>query len=141
MVRVNATEFADKWGRRLQGATEDVRKGIERVTEAPGAKAAAQRNKWAQKLSSSEVQDKWARKVSNVSLSDWKKAALDKGVGRIAAGVQGAKSKMQAFGQALIPALESAKAEIDSMPSTTLEDNIARMNAHTRRMAEFTFEG
>jgi len=42
MARVNASEYAEKWGRRTKVATEDYRKGVERVSQAPGEKAAAQ---------------------------------------------------------------------------------------------------
>ena len=40
MAKVTPQEFAEKWARRTQGATQDYIRGIDRVTEAPGVKAA-----------------------------------------------------------------------------------------------------
>ena len=53
MARVNAQEYAEKWKRRLSGATEDVRRGIERTTVAPGAAAAAASDAMLRNLTSS----------------------------------------------------------------------------------------
>jgi len=36
MAKVTEAEFVEKWARRLKGATEDMRRGADRVTEAPG---------------------------------------------------------------------------------------------------------
>ncbi|NIW97370.1 MAG: hypothetical protein GWN13_03825, partial [Phycisphaerae bacterium] len=45
-VKVNAAQLTEKWQRRLKGAIEDMRTGVQGVTEAPGAKAAAKADKW-----------------------------------------------------------------------------------------------
>ena len=139
VARVNAKEAADKLVRRLSGATQDVIRGVERVTEAPGIKAAAAQDLMLARVMEAITSGKWADAVSAISLPDWKKAMLDKGVPRIAQGVQAAQPKIQAFFEQLLPAVDAAKSEIESMPNLTLEDRIARSSAFQRRMADFQY--
>lgn len=136
-VRVTPGEYAEKWGRRLSGATEDIRRGVDRVTESPTAKAAAAADKMLARLTIKVNDGTWARQLEKVSLPEWKAAMKDKGIGRIAAGVAGAQAKMQAFAAALLAHEESLMAEIDGMPDLTLEDSIARSTAWIRGMATF----
>jgi len=41
MAKVTPDEFVEKHARRLKGAVEDMRRGVEKVTSAPTAAAAA----------------------------------------------------------------------------------------------------
>ena len=45
MAKLTASEFQEKHARRLKAAVEDVRRGIDRVTENPCEKAAAKQDK------------------------------------------------------------------------------------------------
>jgi hypothetical protein len=139
MARVNASEFAEKWKRRTAGATEDYRRGVQRVNVAPGQRAAEAQEKMMTNLIESITSGKWANNVASVSLQEWKDSAINKGLQRISAGVEGASPKMQRFATELLQAVDSAKAEIDSMPSTTFEDRLARMTAYSRRMHQFQY--
>lgn len=138
-VRVTPEQLAEKWGRRLKGATEDIRQGIARVDVAPGRRAAEQADKWQQRLSLPETKRKWAARVAAVSLEDWKSAILNKGLIRIAAGVDGAMPKMEKFAAALISYQNSGLTELERMPDLTLEDSISRQTWWTRYMAKFEF--
>ena len=133
----DAAHVADKWARRLKGAVEDIRVGVEAVTESPTEKAAAKKAKWIARLTSKEVQDKWEAALKAVSLEDWKKAMVDKGLGRIAAGVDEAQSDFEAFMRDLLPHIEAGRSKIRTMPDVTLEDNIRRMETFIRHMATF----
>ena len=139
MARVTPTEAASKLVRRLSQSTEDIRRGIERVSEAPGAKAAQAADRMLESLTRSITSGEWAEAVSSVSLADWKKAAIDKGLARISPGIQAAEPKVRAFMEQLLPAVDAAVASVDSMPQTTLEDRIQRSVAFQRQMAEFRF--
>lgn len=136
-VRVTAAEFAEKWGRRLSQAGPDIRLGIERVTENPAEKAVQAKDKMVAKFNEAMSGDKFERSMRRVSLSDWKRAAIDVGLGRIAQGVEKAQPKMAEFGRQLIDHINGQLANIDRMPDVTLEDSIARMTAFTRGMATF----
>jgi hypothetical protein len=139
-VKVNAQQLTEKWQRRLKGAIEDMRTGVQRVSEAPGAKAAAKADKWQAAISDSRTKAKWARRVGGVSLDDWKKAMLEKGLSRIASGVDGATPKMVRFAGQLIEHQNAGLVALEKMPDLTLEDSINRMAAWTRHMANLQIE-
>ena len=136
MAKVNATEYAEKWSRRLAGSTEDIRKGIEKVSEAPGIKAARQKDLMKQKLMASIDDGTWAAQVAGVSLEDWKSAAIKKGVNRIAAGVEQAKPKQVVMAEKLLAAVDASVAEANQTPRGDLEANINRMTSFVRGMAK-----
>lgn len=137
MARLTSAEFQEKHARRLKAATEDMRKGIDKVTESPTDKAAANQDKMLTRLTAAVSSGKWAAGLKRVSLDDWKKKARDVGVNRVAAGIDAAKDKVTAFADELLPHIDRQKAKIASMPSMTLDDNINRMNTFIRGMADF----
>lgn len=139
-VKVTAEELAAKWGTRLKGSIEDMRRGIESVQDAPGAKAAAKADKWQAAISSAETKAKWARRVGAVTVDEWKRSMTEKGLPRVAAGVDNAQPKMQRFAGQLIDHQNRGLTQIERMPDLTLEDSINRMAAWTRHMAKFTPE-
>ena len=140
MPKLTPQEAREKYARRLKGSLEDVRRGVERVSEAPGVKAAAKvdklRERWLQAIESG----KWQRRVASVSLEEWRRLMLQKGVPRIAQGVDEASQKMEKFFQALFEHQERLQREIENMPDLTLEDSIQRMVAWVRGMANFRYE-
>lgn len=138
MPKLTPAEAAEKWGRRLKGATSDIRDGVDRVTEAPGKKAAEKVDKWVAKMTDTEVQNKWARRVGAVSLEDWKTQMKDVGVGRIAAGVEAEIPDMGDFYTEVFPYIERGQSEVEKLPDISLEDSITRMDTFIRHMAKFT---
>lgn len=136
-VKLTAAEFREKHARRLKGAVDDIRLGVDRVVDAPGVKAAAKKDKWIQNLSKQETVDKWARRVAAVPLDDWKAKMINKGIGRIAAGIDAAAPKVEEFAEKLIAHQNTGLAKIDAMPDLTLEDSIQRMSTWTRHMTTF----
>ncbi len=137
MSKLSAAEFAEKHARRLKGSTEDIRKGINRVTQAPTQQAAQKidkmRTRWLAKVDDGTV----AKRLNGVSLQDWQKAAAGVGVDRIASGIDNAQPKVIAFAEQLLPAVDAAKAKIASMPDLTLDDSINRMTTYVREMGKF----
>lgn len=135
MARVSPTEFADKWGRRLKAAGPDIQNGIKRVQTAPGQLAAQQAQTMLTNLAARVNDGSWAKAVSRVSLADWQTAALTKGVGRIAAGVDAAQNKVAAMAGPLLQAVDAAVAETDRTPRGDVETNINRAVTFMRAMA------
>lgn len=135
MAKVTAQQYAERWAQGLKQNTNRVREGIARVTEAPGAKAARQKDKMLSKLTASVQDGTWGSRVASVSLEDWKRAATDKGVNRIAQGVDEAQPRQVVMAERLLAAVDATKAEVDRLPSNTLEDSIARSTAWIRGMA------
>ncbi|NVM22311.1 MAG: hypothetical protein HWN68_11095, partial [Desulfobacterales bacterium] len=141
MARVTPEEFQEKHARRLKGAVEDIRRGVERVTESPTAKAAAKKTKMKTNLNAAIDSGKWERGLKRVSVDEWKKKTVEKGIDRIAAGIDAAADKQVAFARELLPFIDTQKEGIKKLPDVTLEDNITRMTTFIRGMAKFERKG
>ncbi|GAI32814.1 unnamed protein product [marine sediment metagenome] len=120
---------------------ERIRSGVEKVTEAPGKKAAAAVEKMRVNINAALDSGRWEAEVGRVTLEEWRSKMLEKGVPRVRAGAEAAKPEMEAFSAALFPHIESQQAKLKAMPSVSLEDNISRMVTFVRGMAEFTWKG
>ncbi len=136
MAKLTPQEFQEKHARRLKASVEDVRRGIDRVTESPTAKAAAKQDKMLTNLTAAINSGKWAAGLKRVSLDDWKKKTRDVGVNRIAAGIDAAADKVVAFAEDLLPHIDRGKEKIKGMSDVTLDDNINRMTTFIRHMSE-----
>lgn len=136
-VRVTPQQFREKHAANLKASLQYMRDGVNRVTEAPGVKAAAAQAKMRQNLIDAIDTGKWARRVESVTLAEWKTAMIDKGVGRVAAGIDGSAAKVEAFARDLIDHENALMGQVETMPDVTLEDSIQRATTWIRGMAEF----
>lgn len=134
---ITPKQFQEKHNRRLKGAIQDMRTGIENVTEAPTLKAAAKSQKMLQNLTASIQSGKWADGLKAVSLDDWKSKMIDKGLNRISDGIDSAAAKVEGFAAKLLPYVEGVQRKIKAMPDMTIEDNINRMVTNVREMSKF----
>ena len=141
MAKVTAQQYVDKQARRLIGATEEIRQGVQNVTEAPGVKAARKADKMLAGITEAINSGKWQEAVANVSLPEWQRAMLDKGIGRIPAGVEAAKAKNLQMAERLLAAVDSVASRVNAMPDTNLEDRIAKSVAFMREMAKQNVKG
>jgi len=137
MPKLTPTQAREKHATRLKASSADIRAGIARVTQAPGALAAAKADKMKQNLNAAIDSGKWQQRVASVTLEEWKRQASEKGVGRIAAGIDGAAGKVEEFYAQLFPFQDSLQQKINKMPDLTLEDSIQRMTTFVRGMSEF----
>lgn len=137
MSKLTPAEYREKHARRLKASTPDIARGIERVTENPCEKAAAKQDKMLQNLTAAVSSGKWAAGLKRVSLEQWKRKAKDVGVNRIAAGIDAAGDKVQAFAEELLPHIDREREKLASMPDLTLDDSINRMTSFIRGMANF----
>jgi len=141
MARVTPDEFVEKHSRRLKGAVDDMRRGIERVSESPTAKAANKKDKMRTNINASIDSGKWERGLRRVPLEEWKGKMINKGLGRVATGIDEAAPKVRSFAADLLPYEDTLKAHVDKMPDTTLEDSINRATTWMRGMAKFSRKG
>lgn len=137
-IKITPAEFTEKHARRLKGAIEDIRTGIERVDKAPSEIAITKQAKMKQHLVESIDNGRWANGLRKVDLASWKASALDKGLGRIASGIDASAAKVTDFASQLLPAVASAQSKVAGMPDLTLEDSINRMTTYIREMSKFT---
>lgn len=136
MAKTTPQEYADKWSRRLKAATPDIQRGITRVTTAPGVAAAAAAPRMLEKLTAAVMDGTWAKQVGGVTLEDWKAAFLNKGVQRIAAGVDSATPAQQEMATRLLAAVDASVAEVNRTPRGDLETNIGRAATYAREMSK-----
>lgn len=140
-INKTGAEIAEKHARRLKQSTPDIQRGVERVTIAPGQLAAAQTDKMRTNINKALDSGKWARRVASVELPEWKQKMIEKGIPRIAAGVDASIGKTTQFFDEFIPHLETVQKELEGLPSVTLEDGINRAVHNMRRNADFVRKG
>ena len=137
MPKLTPQQAREKQASRLKASTSTIAQQVNAVSEAPGIKAAKQADKMLNNLTTAVTSGRWGRRVASVSLEDWKTAMIQKGIPRIAAGIDAAAPKVEAFFTEFFPLLDTIKTEVDKMPSMTLQDNINRMVHQVTRAAEF----
>ena len=137
MAKLTPEQYAEKQARNLKNSLPDIRAGIERVSTAPGVAAAAAQTRMKDNLNRSIDDGRWAAKVRGVTLEEWKNAALNKGVDRIAAGIDQAHDKQVQMAGRLLAAVDSSAAKSNAMPKGTMQDSIARMTTFVEDMHKF----
>lgn len=137
-VKVTPEQFAQRWGTALKQNVERIREGVLNVTESPGASAAKSADKWHAAMIQLKTKEKWQRRVGEMTLEEWQHAMIDKGINRIAVGVDQAQPKMQVYGEKLIAHQNRLLADLDNMADVTLEDSVARATFWIRGMAKLS---
>lgn len=135
-VRSNSAAATAKWLQNLSAANDRMQAGAMAVTKAPGLSAAAAADKWLAKVTAAKA--KFAARVSSVSLQSWQQSYINVGIPRVAQGANAKQDKVTAFFDEFLPYLKTGLQTIDNMPSTTLEDGIARATAMIRYNAKFS---
>lgn len=136
-IKMTPEEFATKHATRLKASLPEMRTGIERVTEAPTAKAAAKADKMLAGITEAITSGKWARGLNRVTLEEWRDKTITKGLPRVATGIDAAHDKQVVFAGELFTHQNRGLTEIDRLPDMTLEDSIARATTWMRHMAGF----
>lgn len=134
-VRATPSSATAKWVQNLSSATTQMQAGAMAVTQAPGQAAAAAADKWLTRVTQSK--QKFATNVAAVSLASWQNSYVNIGIPRVAQGAQAKQGKYQAFAADFFPYLQRGVANIDAMPSTTLQDGIARAVAMIQYNAKY----
>lgn len=134
MPRLSPQQIADKMASRASAAQGDYTAGVQAVSVAPGAKAAAKKAQYVQNVQASA--DKWAARVGRVTLEQWKQSTTDK-AGRFASGVTAAKPKIVEFWTSFGPFQDNITATVRNMPNATQEERINRAVAQMRGTATY----
>lgn len=127
--------------RQITGVTtkaEKIREGINAVAESPGVAAARNLDKMVANFMAAFNDGTILEALNGIDLTAWKEAALA-GVARIGPGMERKRAVIEAFHSALQDYQLRYTAEIDGMPSTSLEDSRARMNKNFDEMSKFKF--
>lgn len=136
-VRVNENEFVQNWENGMVGSADKAARGVDRVTQAPGKAAAAQKSVWLQNIQSSA--DRWATNVGNVTLEDWRNAYKQKGIPAMQNAIPLAKNKVMAAAGKLLSTLKSLDASAPKR-GATIDQNLQRV-AHFAKGLNRAFKG
>lgn len=128
---------AQKWANRMASAGEAMKNGVQNVQTAPTEQAAQAKDRWMAGLQRAATEGKFEAGLRRVSLEDWKRSMIDKGVANMQNGARTAIPKVQAFLTEFLPFAESVSQEVASMPKGTIEDSINRSAAAIRKLASF----
>lgn len=135
-VRSTPSAAVAKWLSGISAAQDRMQAGAMAVQTAPGQLAAQAADKWLAKVTQAKA--KFAANVSAVSLQSWQQSYVNVGIPRVAQGANAKQGKVLNFMNQFLPYLATGLQTIDKMPSTTLEDGIARATAMIRYNAKFT---
>lgn len=124
-LRVTPEQAGENWAAGMGNATEKIRAGIARVTQSPGAAAAAKADKWLAGVTG--ARDRFARNAGAVTLEDWR-TAVESAIGNVGAGATRKKGKYVQKVTPVFQTLAGVVARIDAMPNTTYEQRKARAN-------------
>lgn len=138
--RMTGADFQQKHAKNLKAATHEITAGVNAVTEAPGKKAAARKDVWVNRMTDTTVHDRWAKNVGKVTLEDWKKDMVEKGVGRISAGLDRSANKIADFGEKLLTFQKSAKGEFDKIRPLTIDEAADKAAKWIKKMGEFSYK-
>jgi len=137
MPKITAEEGARKLIQNAKQAAPLIAAQVDKVTVSPTAIAATKLEKMSQNFQNAMASGKTKRGMERVSADDWKKAMKEKGIPRIAAGLDAAAPKILKFNQEFYPFLDTVQSKVKAMPDTTLEDSINRMTTNVREIAKF----
>lgn len=137
MVKVNPAEFAEKWSKNLSASLDYIRKGVEKTSVAPSAKAIENKEKLKRRWNEAIDKGVWENALKKYTLDQWKRDMLEKGIPRIPDGADKARGKMADFAAKLLPYIDAGLSKIREMPSLTLEDSIRRATEWIRYMSQF----
>lgn len=135
MPKLTAQQARDKYRSGVQGGASAYQAGINSVKTAPSQKAIAQKAKMVTNWMNAVNSGKWEEKMGEVTLTQWQQASVNKGAQNYTASAEGASSKWGAWATDAFPVIAQIQAEVDAMPSTSLQDNIQRMIYNVTEMA------
>lgn len=129
-------KVASKWNRNLKNAIQDLRDGVDAVTEAPSARAIARKEKMRANILAAIDDGRWEAGLAGYTLAQWKQDMKTKAADRIPSGADAGQSKMRDYMAVALPHIEAGLSKIASMPDLTLADSKARVAAWIDHMHE-----
>jgi len=123
--KTTATNAAMKWRDRMSNAGAAIEAGVNAVTEAPGKLAAAQKANWLARITASA--DKWAQRTGAVTLQKWKDSTIQKGIPRIATGVEMGAANYQSWLEAYLPMIQGVTANLGPKQKGNIGNAMSRI--------------
>jgi len=140
MTVQSPTEISEKWANMLSASVPQIERGVMAVKESPTKKAAQSLDLLLENLRKKIESGEMAAALNSVTLDDWQRAFIDKGLNRIATGARAAEPKFEKFMGQLLSHISVVKSEVDKVPRGDFEQNLRRMEINARGMKRFKFK-
>lgn len=131
----NVQASIDKWRRNMAQAGEAVKAGVNAMSETPGVKAAAQKDKYARRVAESVNDGTYERGQLSYTISDYKDAVVKKGVSNMLTGAANLSNRAQRSMQEQLNYANQVSEMVNGMPTGTLEEGIQKSAETIRLMA------
>lgn len=133
----NPADVVARWQKGSVAAVPKFKEKIKALQVNPAQKAIASKDKYVAGIMQSLEDGTWEAGLRGVDFQAWKDKTAEAGGTRISTGVATAGNKMLKFYEQFLPYAESVSRQVQSMPSSTFEDNVARMVANATLMKQF----
>jgi len=129
-----AARWAKKQIERATIAGPEYEEGIKAPERNPIEAALAANDKRIANLKQSIEEKTWEKVMRTITIEDWRRGALEKGVPRFPDGIEKAKPKIEAFVSKWQPILAGIQESIRAMPEATDAQREARLLANLRAL-------
>ena len=130
-------EIAKRWAARLGAEVGKWEKGVRDTTVSPTQKAADNIQGYLAGVQAAVNSGKTEAALRAVSNEQWKSRTITKGRERLASGATEAVPRMTAFLTEFLPALESIRQRVNSMPSDSRAARMAKAMEMMRALGEW----
>lgn len=134
---LSAQAVAAKWAARMAGAGENMKAGVQAVTDNPAQAAIAAKDRWVSGIQRAAQEGSYEDGLAGVTTESWKSDMINKGIPNMQNGARAAQPKVaKVFGPLLAHAAQ-VSAEVQAMPKGTLQDGLNRAVAAITGMSKF----
>ena len=131
----------EKWTRNMQAAGPSVQEGVKGVTESPGVKANAAKDKYVRNVMASANNGTLEEGNNSYTVEEWRQAMLKKGLSNMATGAANLSPRAKrAITEQLQIANEVSQA-VAGMPTDTFDAAMAKAKENARLMMERSRRG
>ena len=121
-------QTVSRWKEAASLGQQRFTEGVQATTVDVVGRAIAQQQKLVQNFNQAVQSGRWANKLSAKGTAGWKAATLAK-ASNYSTGIQAGEQAYQQAMQTWLPIIQSAAASVQTMPSTTIQDSVARVSA------------
>ena len=125
---VDVQTAVERWAQAAGQGQQRYTEGIQNTTKDPTALAVAQSGKLVANFTQAVSSGRWARNLAKAGKAGWQAAAIAK-ASNYGTGIAAGRSKFEAAMTTWLPIINQAAAQVQSMPSNTIEDSAARSRA------------
>lgn len=117
-----------RWQSGAQGAQQKYVEGVQQTSKDPIAAAIRAQSALLANFQQAVTSGRWARNLQAVGKGGWQQAVTAK-AGNYSTGITAGTDNYQAAMTTWLPRIQQAAAQVQTMPSGTLANNLARANA------------